>query len=284
MSTLVAALDYAARGLSAIPLHTPARQGCSCPKAGACLSPGKHPRLDWKPYQVQRPDPEQIRTWWARWPDANVGIVTGTISGWCVLDVDPRNGGFETLADLDARGAVMPEGNPLVETGSLGLHHYFRLDQPLTKAAPFVGIELQADGALVVAPPSLHRSGRRYRWLRGLDAGATSAPAWVRWAVAQVTGAQAPPAAPLPDAHADDVLGALRRSGLYLARHRRQGLHRIRCPWEAVHSNADPEAVVLEPGASSAPGWGFQCLHAHCLNRSIGDLLDVMQIPRRRAS
>jgi hypothetical protein len=178
----------------------------------------------------------------------------------------------------------MPDDNPLVETGSLGLHHYHALDAPLPKAAPFEGIEVQADGALVVAPPSLHASGRRYRWLRRIDAPKRPAPAWLRWAVEHTTATpSATPAVPLPDARHDDVLGALHASGLYLGAHHRRGLHRVRCPWASLHSNADPEAVVIEPGASPAPGWAFRCLHAHCDARGIGDLLDTLSITRRRA-
>lgn len=284
MSALLqAALDYAARGLSVVPLHTPMDTGCSCPRP-KCLTPGKHPRLDWKPYQTARAIAEEVRSWWTRWPSANVGIVTGTISGLCVLDVDPRNGGLETLAALDAHGATMPDDNPVVITGGEGLHHYFHLTAPLEKAAPFQGIEVQADGALVVAPPSRHHSGRCYRWARDLDAARVPVPAWLRWAVAQVNPSPAVRIRPLPDAHDDDVLSALHAGGAYLGRHRRKGFHRVRCPWGPLHSNEDPEAVVIEPGASPAPGWGFRCLHAHCADRSIGDLLDALAIPRRRAS
>jgi hypothetical protein len=164
-----AALAYAALGLSVVPLHTPSGAACSCPKDAVCASAGKHPRVEWTPYQTHRASADEIGAWWERWPLANVGVITGMISRLCVLDVDPRNNGFETLVELDARGFVMPDDNPLVETGSGGLHHGFRLDTPLPKAVPFEGIEVQADGALVVAPPSLHRSGKRYRWLRPLE-------------------------------------------------------------------------------------------------------------------
>jgi hypothetical protein len=227
---------------------------------------------------------DEIAAWWTAWPLANVGIITGLISQLCVFDIDPRNGGFDTLNDLDGCGLVMPDDNPLVETGSGGLHHYLGLDAPLAKAAPLDGVEVQADGALVVAPPSLHVSGRRYRWLRDLTHPRPPLPAWVRWACAQVTPASTAPAPPLPDADRDDVLGALHAAGLYLGRHRRTGLHRIRCPWAPEHSNEEPEAVVMTPGSSAAPGWGFRCLHAHCIGRTIGDLLDQLAIPRRRAS
>jgi hypothetical protein len=278
-----AALTAAQRGISVIPLHNPEAGGCSCWKRTACPSPGKHPRVDWRPYQERRATPDEIRAWCEHWPLANLGFITGMISALCVLDIDPRNGGFDTLAELDHHGGQMPEDNPLVETGSLGLHHYFRLAAPLAKAAPFDGIEVQADGALVVAPPSLHASCRRYQWLRPIDSPWPPVPAWIRWAVEQTDEAHAP-AVPLPDAADDDVLGALMADGLYLAPHRRQGLHRIRCPWTDEHSDRDFEAVVIEPGASPAPGWGFKCLHAHCAGRGIGDLLDVLRIPRRRAS
>lgn len=281
---LESALEYAAHGISVVPLHDPTTGRCSCTKGSGCASSGKHPRIDWKPYQERRATAEEIRTWWARCHTANVGVVTGVISGLCVLDVDYRNGGFETLVELDHVGAAMPDDNPVVITGSEGLHHYFGLTEALPKSAPFQGIDVQADGALVVAPPSLHASGRRYRWARPLTSPWPVVPAWLRWAVMRYEHPPAPPAAPLPDAHQDDVLGALRAAGLYLGRHRRRGLHRIRCPWAELHSNHDPEAVVMEPGASPAPGWAFRCLHAHCAEHGIGDLLNELKIPRRRAS
>lgn len=282
---LAGALGYVAREFSVIPIHEPMVNGCSCAKGPTCGSPGKHPRIDWRLYQARRATAEEVRNWWTRWPTANIGVVTGMVSGIAVLDVDPRNGGFDTLAELDARGQVMPDDNPLVETGSRGLHHYFALDATLPKAAPYQGIELQADGALVVPPPSLHRSGRRYRWLRGLDAPWEPVPPWLRDAATQSHRAPAAgPVVPIPDAAGDDVTAALQDGGLYLGRHRRPGLHRIRCPWAALHSNDDSEAVVIEPGASLAPGWGFRCLHSHCAEHGIGDLLDLLQIARRWAA
>jgi hypothetical protein len=278
------ALAYAAREISIIPLHAPAVGVCSCKKGPACLSPGKHPRIAWEPYQKRRARPEEIRAWWTRWPTANIGIITGMISRLCVVDIDYRNGGFETLVELDYHGGPMPDDNPVVVTGSEGLHHYFRLDAPMPKSAPFAGIDIQADGALVEGAPSLHVSGRRYRWARPLSSPWPSVPAWIRWAVAQMTAeSTGAPSPPLPDAGRDDVLGALGAAGLYLGRHRRKGLHRVRCPWSDLHSNGDGDAVVIEPGVSPAPGWAFRCMHAHCLERRIGDVLDHLHITRRRA-
>src|SRR5262245_8621802 len=286
-----AALDYLEHGCSVVPLHSPTRRGCSCWKGPACPTPGKHPRLDqWQWLQSRRPAPDEVRAWWTAEPAANVGIVTGMISRLCVLDIDPRNGGDVTLAELDAVGAVMPDDGPLVETGSLGLHHYFALEAPLSPSGALEGIDVKADGGLVVAPPSLHKSGRRYRWcrdpldgtVRALTATWTPLPAWARWACEPASPQPTAPMPVLADAHTDDVLGALAERGLYLRRHRRLGVHRVQCPWADTHSNEDPEAIVVEPGASLAPGWGFRCLHAHCVDRRMGDVLDVLGIPRRR--
>lgn len=84
-----AALAYAARGWSVVPMYGPGRGGCSCRRAN-CPSPGKHPRISWTVATEQAAGPDQVETWWRRWPDANVAIATGTVSGIVVLDIDPR--------------------------------------------------------------------------------------------------------------------------------------------------------------------------------------------------
>jgi hypothetical protein len=284
VTLLAAALAYARMGWSVVPLHTPVPGGCSCRRGPRCLTPGKHPRIDWKPFQSRRASPDEIRSWWSRWPGANVGVVTGTISGLAVVDADVRNDGFTSLSDLDDAGFRMADDGPVVVTGGEGLHHFFRLDAPMVKAAPWVGVEVQADGALVAAPPSLHASGRRYRWARPADSPLPPLPPWVRWAVERTTTPVSPAPLPLPDADRDDVLGRLHARGWYRGPHRRAGLHRVICPWGDLHSNTDHGAVVIEPGHSTAPGWGFRCLHQHCAERHVGDLLDVLQIPRRTAA
>ena len=48
---------------------------------------------------------DEVEESWGRWPSANIGIVTGRVSGIVVLDVDPRSGGGLALADLEERWA-----------------------------------------------------------------------------------------------------------------------------------------------------------------------------------
>ena len=151
---LAAALDYAVRGWCVIPLHDVTAGRCSCLDGDACTTPGKHPRIT-KWTERASSDVELVAGWWARWPTANVGILTGKRSGLVVLDVDPRHGGDDSLAALEAEHGRLPE-TPLVVTGGGGLHYYFGHPggdvRSYTLAA---GLELKADGTFVVAPPSL---------------------------------------------------------------------------------------------------------------------------------
>jgi hypothetical protein len=155
MSELLdAALDNARRGWRVIPLHDISRGVCSCRKGAECITPGKHPRLrDWP--ERASTDANLIGGWWKHWPDANVGILTGAESGLVVLDVDPRNGGSETLDALIVEHGPLPL-TPMVETGGGGLHFYFAHPGGRVRGRELgPGLELKADGQFVVAPPSL---------------------------------------------------------------------------------------------------------------------------------
>ena len=106
------ALQYAAGGWPVFPCHYPTIDDtCSCGNeiqperkedriegVKYCTSPGKHP-LTAHGFADATRDEKQIRAWWKRWPDANIGIPTGAIS-FIVLDVDPRHGGDESLRKL----------------------------------------------------------------------------------------------------------------------------------------------------------------------------------------
>ena len=159
---LSAALDYSARGWLVIPLHTPYGSGCSCGRAD-CTSVGKHPRVRNGSKDASR-DPTVIREWWRRWPDANVGIATGPGSGLLVLDVDGKQG-EQSLIDLAQHGNVLPD-TYTVRTGSGGQHLCFLWPEgadvrnSARKIAP--GLDIRGLGGLVAAPPSQHKSGRRY--------------------------------------------------------------------------------------------------------------------------
>jgi hypothetical protein len=104
-----------------------------------------------------------VRKWWDEWHDANVGILTGSRSGVVALDVDPRNGGDDALAELEEEHGPLPH-TVSVESGGGGQHYYFRAPAVALAKKITDGLDLQADGRLLVVPPSLHVNGRRYEW------------------------------------------------------------------------------------------------------------------------
>ena len=89
------ALGYSARGQPVLPLHWPENGVCSCGNPNCGRSSAKHP-LTPNGLKDATTNPEQIRNWWTRWPDANIGIVTGKVSGIVVVDVDAGKGGIES--------------------------------------------------------------------------------------------------------------------------------------------------------------------------------------------
>lgn len=162
------ALSYRHRGWVVIPLHEIRAGRCTCSRSD-CAAPGKHPRIRWEIYQWRAPREDDLEAWLRRWPDSNLGVVTGAISGLVVLDVDPRNGGDDELSALEHRHGALPP-TPEVQTGGGGMHFYFAHPEvPVATTIIGRGVDLKADGGLVVVPPSLHVSGQRYQWEPGAD-------------------------------------------------------------------------------------------------------------------
>jgi hypothetical protein len=126
-------------------------------------------------------DPATIRLFWRKWPDANIGIPTGEASGWLVLDIDPRHGGDASLTALIEQYGPLPETIE-ARTGGGGHHIIFSYTQGsnIRNSAGRLGegIDVRGEGGYIVAPPSLHESGRRYEWLNGLTKPAQP-PEWL---------------------------------------------------------------------------------------------------------
>lgn len=168
-SCLEAALNYARGCWGVIPIYAPKGTGCSCKLGPACGSPGKHP-LTKNGLKDASINEEVIRSWWKRWPTANVGIVTGSKSSLVVLDVDPSRGGKDSLAQLIQEHGPLPTTTEAV-TGGGGRHFVFAHPGRVVrnKAGILPGLDVRGDGGYFVAPPSLHVSGRRYEWAGGRD-------------------------------------------------------------------------------------------------------------------
>lgn len=178
---LQAALEYTATGLPVFPLYTAKGGACDCSKGEWCDSPGKHPRPS-HGFKEASIDEAQIREWWEEYPEANIGVATGSGSGRIVLDVDGPEGA-EAL-----KGKHLPP-TAVSHTGR-GTHYWFKAppgDLP-SKVGILPKVDVRGDGGYVVAPPSLHYSGTRYRWNEQLTPRAVGFAPCPEWIVELVGG------------------------------------------------------------------------------------------------
>jgi len=191
-NTLETALDYARRGWAVFPIWPVASDGsCTCGDL-TCKDTGKHPIGSLTPSGCKdaTTDKDQIGEWWETYPEANIGIATGAISGNFILDVDA--GGVETLQALEEQHGELPN-TPAAITGSGGYHVFFK--HPGKRVANSVkklgaGLDVRGDGGYVVAAPSLHKSGKRYAWHPDLNLNSTEiadAPDWLLHEVTATT-------------------------------------------------------------------------------------------------
>jgi len=248
-----ASIEYLGQGFSVIPT----RRRC------------KRPLVPWRDFQQRRPTETEIREWYRRWPGAGVAIVCGAVSGLVVVDGDPRNG--DSLRVLAPQLPV----TPTVESGGAGRHLYFAVTPGIRvpKVSGLLpGVDLQGEASCVMAPPSVHPSGRRYRWLPGL-------------ALSEI------PLAPLPPIirhlialHRQPDVASVRpwvhRAGagwtLQDALGRLAGVRRVRSGWVA----RCPAHHDREPSLSIAQGTGGRLL-MHCFaGCSFGQIRAALEAAR----
>jgi bifunctional DNA primase/polymerase-like protein/primase-like protein/AAA domain-containing protein len=162
-------------GYSVLPLHWAKKGRCSCSDP-ECSSVGKHPLT---PHGVKDATKDEItiRQWWREFPKANIGIATGKVSNLIVLDVDLPHGGMESLHQFENENGPLPEG-PVARTGGGGLHFFFTrsTNTVVNKVGLLPGIDVRSDGGYVVYPGSIHKSGKRYRWLHNKSPRTVSPP------------------------------------------------------------------------------------------------------------
>ena len=179
-STYTAAQHYKDRGWKVVPLHHVAAPGtCSCKERENCRSGGKHPiETSWQETGAEGPSEADLVSRFLE-GDANVGLATGTPSGFWVLDIDPDHDGYETLADLTTQHGELPT-TYTTETGSGGMHFYFALREGETIRSTSNhlgrGLDTRGEGGQVVAPPSVSTKGT---YTLVSDAPLAHAPEWM---------------------------------------------------------------------------------------------------------
>lgn len=115
-----------------------------------------------------------VKAWWQKWPNANIGIATGSKSGGLVvidLDIDENKGldGYHTLRDWERENGALPDTWQSI-TGRGGNHIFFKtLRQVSNRTGLLDGVDVRGDGGYIVAPPSVHKNGKQYQWEQAPD-------------------------------------------------------------------------------------------------------------------
>lgn len=153
------ALFYAGMGWHVLPVDPAGKRPLVDPVLGAQVPGAIHGVHD------ATTDPAQIHAWWDKWPDANIGVSMGRVSGIVAIDIDPRNGGDDSWAALQRELGPLPDTVEAI-TGGGGRHLLFMHpsgeELPKRKLRP--GIDVISNGGYILVEPSLHPSGTAYAW------------------------------------------------------------------------------------------------------------------------
>lgn len=162
---------YAAIGWHVLPVYwleadrETGEVGCACGNP-ECRAPGKHPMLPgWQ--QASTTDAATIATWWDRWPKAHIGIHLSK-SRLVALDIDPRNGGLDTIERLESSHNQKIAAAVQAMTGGGGVHHVYATEAAQVRGSLGPGVDVKHHGYIVVEP-SEHYSGGRYLWEASSD-------------------------------------------------------------------------------------------------------------------
>lgn len=150
------------------------RQLCVFP----CLPRDKRPATA-NGVKAATTDADTIRRWWQQLPDANIGVATGEPSNIFVLDVDGIDAEVE-LRKFETQHGALPATVEVIT--ARGRHVYFKMPDAAIrnstgKLAP--DLDIRASGGYVLAPPSIHPTGRRYAWSVDCASAIADAPAWL---------------------------------------------------------------------------------------------------------
>lgn len=117
-------------------------------------------------------DTDQIKEWWAKDPNYNIGIPTGEVSGIVVFDIDPRNGGDDSWPIFQRELGNVPDDAMCQLTAGGGEHYVAQWYEGLKSCKPRPGIDFLSTGNYFVASPSFViptkdgtiESARTYEW------------------------------------------------------------------------------------------------------------------------
>lgn len=145
---LEAALKYSKMGLSIIPV-------------GA----DKISLIKWEPYQSRSPSVDEITAWWKQWPEANLALITGKISGVVALDLDKKH-------NRTSKEFTIPP-TACAKSGGGGEHFFFKYPSNASvksgAAISGEGVDCRGDKGYILLSPSVNENGGKYEWIVPLE-------------------------------------------------------------------------------------------------------------------
>lgn len=166
MSQLDQALDYAANGWPVFP--------CAPNSKAPLVKHGLH---------AASTDPDIIREWWSKNPNAMIGVPTGDGIGLWVLDIDQSDtvDGGAVLADLESKNSKLPP-TIISHTPTGGRHLLFKTQPGIevrNRGRFAVGLDVRGNGGYIVAPGSIKSDGTFYEWGDTTAEEPALAPEWL---------------------------------------------------------------------------------------------------------
>lgn len=149
---------------------------CTCNNP-ECKNIGKHPFTQHGVNDASK-DIEQVARMFQYRDDLNIGIRTGRVSGFFVLDVDGQKGGFDSLDSLMNTYGEFPP-TVIVATGR-GCHIYFSYpdNMEIRNRTDFMpGLDIRGESGYVIGVPSMHASGKQYEFSPNSTGSTSPAPA-----------------------------------------------------------------------------------------------------------
>jgi hypothetical protein len=262
-----------------------------------CRRPGKSPLVRWRPYQNALPSEREVRSWWHHWPNANVGMTTGS-----VVRLDLEGAAAHQLLRELSHGDLPPtwsfrSGRP-DDTG-LGVLYWTPPGLHLRTAQTRVAdgeLRFLAHEGVTVLPPSRHWSGSTYAWLPGHgpeDLPLAVVPGWAinRWSARAAMAPARSPAGP----RETGCGGSGRPAEVFLALVSLHDLHPLRADAHDDWLHVGMALHAVSPDLLDEwDNWSQQAPHkyqpGHCARRwstfgrrpgyGLGDLLEWARLDR----
>lgn len=174
------ARSYVEQGLPIFPCRSASTETID-QATGEIVTLGEKTPLTTNGFKAATKFPRILERWWSDWPDAAVGLPTGSPTGFFALDIDNKPGGangFDWLSDMEAEHGPLPDTARVISPNG-GMHIYFKyVVGTRNRGALGAGVDIRSEGGYVLAAGSTMSNGRQYKWV-GDTREIADAPAWL---------------------------------------------------------------------------------------------------------